>query len=70
MVTLPPEGVVMRWQYLQVTVKPRPGLLGQLVIFQFGSFHILQCMVVRMIDENEVKLIRPKSHNIKRPTDV
>ena len=51
-------------------MKPRPGLLGQLVIFQFGSFRILQCMVVRMISENEEKLMIPKSHGKKRPVDV
>ena len=54
----------------QVTAKPRPGLLGQLIIFQFGAFHILQCMVVRMLGENEEKLIKPRSFGMKRPPNV
>lgn len=60
------------WEFVcgQVTAKPRPGLLGQLIIFQFGSFHVLQCMVVRTISENEEKLLKPKSHNPSRPDNM
>ena len=56
--------------FSQVTAKPRAGLLGQLIIFQFGYFRILQCMVVRMIGETEEKLLKPKSHVNKRPANV
>lgn len=51
-------------------VKPRSGLLGQLVIFQFASFRIVQCLVVRMISENEEKLMKSKSHTTNRPPNV
>lgn len=55
---------------MQVTAKPRSGLLGQLVVFQFGSFRILQCLVVRVISENEEKLRKIKSLPTKRPPNV
>lgn len=54
----------------QVSVRPRSGLLGQVVIFQFGSFRISKCLVVRVVSESEEKLRKLKSHPAKRPANV
>ena len=52
--SLPPPSPPTR----QVSVTPRSGTLGQLVLFDFGSFHLVQALMVHVLSEQETKLLQ------------
>lgn len=42
---------------LQISLKPRSGVLGQLVIFDFGSFYLARGLNIHVLNEAERKLV-------------
>ena len=49
---------------------PRSGVLGQLIVFYFGSFRLLQSMVVRMLTEHEEISMSFSSQKSRKPANV
>lgn len=43
--------------FLQISLKPRSGVLGQLVIFDFGSFRLARGLSIHVLNETERKLV-------------
>ena len=41
----------------QVTLVPRSGLLGQLVVFDFGSFIMIRGLAVHVLTEQESRML-------------
>ena len=48
-------GSVMLWTWLQISLKPRSGVLGQLVVFDFGSCYLVRGLSVHVLNEVEKK---------------
>ena len=42
---------------LQISLKPRSGVLGQLVIFDFGTFYLARGLSIHVLNEGERKLV-------------
>lgn len=53
---------------VQVTLTPRPGVLGQLVLFNFSSFYLVRCITVHVVSEQEDRMIKMAANaSRKRP---
>ena len=53
---------------IQVSLSPRPGVLGQLVLFDFSSFYLVRCITVHVISEQEDRMIKMSADTVrKRP---
>ena len=53
---------------LQLTVTPRSGILGQLVLFDFGSFHMVRGLTVHVLNDQEARLLQhSQSTKAKKP---
>ena len=42
---------------LQISFKPRSGVLGQMVIFDFGNFYMIRYLCVHVINEQDRRLL-------------
>ena len=53
---------------MQVTVMPRSGILGQLVLFDFGPFYMARGLTVHVLNDQEARLLQhSQSTKAKKP---
>ena len=45
----------------QIVFKPRSGVLGQMVIFDFGNFYMIRYLCVHVINEQDKRLLAPST---------
>ena len=50
----------------QVTLTPRPGVLGQLVLFDFSDFYLVRCITVHVVSEQEDRMIKMAANTAKK----
>ncbi len=49
---------------------PRSGRVGQLIIFHFGSFHLVRSVLVQGMSEQERRLMNAEAGKAKNPVKV
>ena len=50
----------------QVTLTPRPGVLGQLVLFDFSDFYLVRCITVHVVGEQEDRMIKMAANTARK----
>ena len=64
------EGLLLDSQlhtpYTQVTLTPRPGVLGQLVLFDFSDFYLVRCITVHVVGEQEDRMIKMAANTARK----
>ena len=53
---------------IQLTAMPQSGILGQLVLFDFGTFHIVRGLTMYVLNDQEARLLQiSQSTRPKKP---
>ena len=52
--------------FTQIGLKPRTGLLGQIVLFDFGSFYMLRCLSIHVINEQDRRTLTSTQKKVRR----
>jgi len=56
------------WVHVKLTAMPRSGIIGQLVLFDFGTFHIVRGLTVYVLNDQEARLLQiSQSTRAKKP---
>ena len=57
--------------HTQISLKPRSGILGQLVVFDFGAFQLVRGLCVHVLKEHEASLLQnagtPRQRKLEKP---